>query len=117
MRSAERAMRNEEPKADGPAAGTRNARLSACVFYGVILAGVLVGTVACAAAGWAYLEFGDRKPTGRRIWEGDAESFVIPISVMVGATFGGLAGVSAAVLLDRANGPRHSREPPSEPKA
>jgi len=111
-------MRYEAPKADGPAAGKRNARLSARVFYGVILAGVLLGTVACAAAGWAYLEFGDRKPSGRRIWEGEAESFVIPISVMVGATFGGLAGVLAAVLLERAYGRRQpAGELPSESEA
>ena len=48
---------------------------------------------ACAAAGWAYLHFGDRKPTGRRIWDADAGDFVIPVCVMIGATFGGLAGV------------------------
>lgn len=77
-------------------------RLSARVFYGIIVAGVLFGIAACVAAGWAYLELGDRKPTGRRIWDSEAESFVIPICVMVGATFGGMAGVAAAVMLEKA---------------
>ena len=76
-------------------------RLSARVFYGVIVAGVLLGIAGCVAAGWAYLLSGGRKPTGRRIWDADAESFVIPICVMVGATFGGMAGVLAAVVWDR----------------
>jgi hypothetical protein len=74
------------------------------VFYGLIVAGVLLGVAVSAAAGWVYLEFGDARPTGRRIWDADAAAFVIPVCVVVGATFGGLAGVLAAVLLDRRAG-------------
>src|SRR5262245_44452054 len=94
-------MRHESDKSNGPATGTTNASLPARVFCGVIVAGVLLGALACAAAGWAYQEFGDRKPTGRRIWDTDAGSFVIPICVMVGATFGGLMGFVLAVVLER----------------
>jgi hypothetical protein len=75
--------------------------LSARVFYGVILAGVLSGCVLAAISGWVYLIAGDRRPTGRRIWDGTAEDFLIPIGMMVGATFGGLAGFGLAVILER----------------
>lgn len=98
MTRAEPGMRNEEQKSVGIP------RLPARMFYGVIVAGVLLGITACAAAGWVYLRFGDVKPTGRRIWDADAAAFVIPICVMIGATFGGLAGVAAAVLWDRRRG-------------
>jgi hypothetical protein len=73
--------------------------LSARVFYGIILGGLLLGLVACSLGGWAYLEFGDRTPTGHRIWEGIARHFVIPICAMIGSTFGGLFGVAVAVAL------------------
>ena len=53
-----------------------------------------------AATGWAYIEWNAGKPTGRRIWDGIAEHFVVPISVMIGATFGGLTGLAAAIGLD-----------------
>ena len=89
-----------------PTVSATNARLSARVFYGVIVAGVLLGISACVSAGWGYLQTGDRKPTGRRIWDADAETFVIPICVMVGATFGGMAGFAVAVLLEKGNGRR-----------
>jgi len=75
--------------------------LSARVFYGVIIGGVFVGIAVCAIAGWAYLEYDDRKPTGRRIWATTASDFLIPVCVMVGATFGGMMGVAAAVLWER----------------
>jgi hypothetical protein len=76
-------------------------RLSARVFYGVIVAGVLLGTLISAAAAWAYLEAGDRQPTARRIWGDVATMFVIPVAVMIGATFGGLIGFATAAVLDR----------------
>jgi hypothetical protein len=81
--------------------GRMKSRLPARVFYGVIVAGVLLGVAACAAAGWVYLHFGDHRPTGRQIWDADAGDFVIPVCVMIGATYGGLMGVAAAVILDR----------------
>jgi hypothetical protein len=76
------------------------ARLRARDFYGIIVAGVLVGAIACAATGWIYLESGTGKPTGRRIWDGVAEQFVVPICTMVGATFGGLLGLATAIAMD-----------------
>jgi len=74
--------------------------LSARIFYGLIVAGVVLGAAACAAMGWAYLEFGEVKPTGRRVWDGMADQFVLPVAVMIGATFGGLIGVAMAILWD-----------------
>lgn len=97
-------MPNDTQKHPGPATVATRPRLPARVFYGVIVAGVLLGIAVCAVAGWWYLNSGDAKPTGRRIWDADAEAFVIPICVMIGATFGGLAGVAAAVLWDRRAG-------------
>jgi hypothetical protein len=82
----------------------KRSRLQAGAFYGIIAAGVLLGIVLCAAGGWVYLKAGDRTPTGRRIWDADAGDFVIPVCVMVGATFGGLAGFLVAVVLDRRAG-------------
>ena len=110
-------MQNEGRKTDGPAAGTSKPRLPARVFYGVIVAGVLLGIAACAAAGWVYLEAGDRKPIGRRIWDGIAEDFVIPVCVVIGATFGGLAGFFLAVGLERRQQRSENRSQRSERQA
>jgi hypothetical protein len=79
------------------------------VFYGIIVAGVVLGAGLSAVAGWAYIEWSEGKPTGRRIWDGNAEHFVVPISVMMGATFGGLAGLAAAIGLDLSARRRPSR--------
>ncbi len=89
------------PSAGSP--GSRNASpgLPAWLFYGSIIAGLILGIAVCVLAGWSYLQVGDRKPTGRRIWDSNAEDFVIPICAMIGATFGGLAGVGAAIAWDR----------------
>jgi uncharacterized membrane protein YhhN len=76
-------------------------RLPARLFYGVVVMGVMLGALGCAAAGWWYLRFSEARPTGRRVWDGVAEEFVVPICVMIGATFGGLIGVAAAIALDR----------------
>jgi hypothetical protein len=75
-------------------------RLRSRFFYGIILAAVGLGAVICAASGWTYLESNAGRPTGRRIWHGAAEQFVLPISAMIGATFGGLAGLAMAILID-----------------
>ena len=80
--------------------GQRN-RLTPRLYYGIIIAGLLLGITICTSAGWAYLSSGDAKPTGRSIWEEMAEDFVIPICVMIGATFGGLAGVAVAAVWER----------------
>lgn len=74
--------------------------LNAGTFYAVIVSGVIMGALLCAIAGWYYLQFGDQRPNGRRIWDTDATSFIIPISVMIGATFGGLLGVGLAIAWD-----------------
>jgi hypothetical protein len=71
------------------------------VFYGVIVAGVVLGALASGAGAWLYLEAGDREPTGRRVWGDVAREFVIPVAVMMGSTFGGLAGFLAAAGLER----------------
>jgi hypothetical protein len=76
-------------------------RLPARIFYAVILGGVVVGSALCAAAGWVYLQSGEPRPTGHRVWDGIADEFVIPVCVMVGATFGGLVGVATAVIADK----------------
>lgn len=93
-------MRNEDQKRNGPTVEGTKSRLSARVFYGVIVAGLLLGIAVCTASGWAYLEYGERKPTGRRIWDSMAAEFVIPVCAIVGATFGGMLGVVAAVVWD-----------------
>lgn len=67
-------------------------------FYGIILSGLLLGMFASCLGGWLYLK-GDSKPTGRGIWDESASAFVIPICAIIGATFGGLAGVGTAVGL------------------
>ena len=74
--------------------------LKGCAFYGLIVAGVVIGAGFCAAAGWGYLESPGAKPTGHRIWEGVAEQFVLPICVMIGATFGGLLGLATAIAAE-----------------
>lgn len=76
-------------------------RLSARLFYGLIGAGALLGAVAAGVGAWLYVEAGEREPTGRRIWGDVAKTFVVPIAVMMGTTFGGLAGFAAAVLWER----------------
>src|SRR5262245_24856713 len=87
-------------------------RLRGRAFYGIIVAGVVLGAVLCAATGWAYIELGEGKPTGRRIWDGIAEHFVVPISLMIGATFGGLIGLAAAIGLELRARRRESRTAP-----
>jgi hypothetical protein len=91
---------SSSPNLVRPVVGDHAARLPARLYYGVIVAGVLVGIAACAATGWAYLEWDAGRPTGMRIWDGVADRFVVPICAMVGATFGGLLGVAAAVVWD-----------------
>ncbi len=82
-----------------PQASRTHNHLSARLFYGIILGGLLLGLTTCSLGGWVYMEFGDRTPTGHRIWEGIARVFVIPICAMIGSTFGGLFGVAVAVAL------------------
>lgn len=76
-------------------------RLSIRTFYATIVAGVCLGAVVAGGAAWAYLRYGEARPNGRQIWNDVADEFVVPVAVMMGGTFGGLAGVAAAVLLDR----------------
>jgi hypothetical protein len=76
-------------------------RLSARSYYGIIVSGVVLGVLICGMAGWGYAHSSDARPTGRRIWETDAKDFVVPVCIMIGATFGGLAGVFAAIGLDQ----------------
>jgi hypothetical protein len=73
-----------------------HSNLPAKLYYGIILSGLLFGMFSCSLGGWLYLE-SDGKPTGRGIWDESASQFVIPICAIIGATFGGLAGVATAV--------------------
>ena len=76
-------------------------RLPGRVFYGVIVAGVLLGALAAGVGAALYLQAGDREPTGRRVWGDVARGFVVPVAVMMGSTFGGLAGFAVAAVWDK----------------
>ena len=76
-------------------------RLPARAFYGLIAAGVIAGSLLAGLGAWAYLNEGSRNPQALRIWGDVAADLVIPVAAMMGGTFGGLAGVAAAVALDR----------------
>jgi hypothetical protein len=78
--------------------------LSGRVFYGVIVAGVLLGAAAALASGWAHLSPDAAEPDRPRVGPGWIGVFVLAVCGMVGATFGGLLGLAAAVLLDRRAG-------------
>lgn len=93
-------MPNEELMTHKPGAGAGSAGLPASVFYGVIIAGIILGIAACMMGGWIYLDCGAEKPVGRRIWAGIADQLLVPVCVMIGATFGGLAGVALAIACD-----------------
>ncbi len=80
--------------------GAPAARLRGRTFYGIIVACVIAGALILATAGRADLESAGGRPMGRRIWEGVADHFVVPICVMIGATFGGLLGLATAIVLD-----------------
>jgi hypothetical protein len=73
-------------------------KLSARLFYGIIVSGLLFGMSASCLGGWLYLD-GSGKPTGHSIWNESASQFVIPICAIIGATFGGLSGVGGAVAI------------------
>jgi len=93
-------MTDEETVFNEPAVSAKIARLPARVFYGLVVASVLVGMIACAVGGGFYLVYGDTKPTGWRIWDGQADQFLFPVCIMIGATFGGLLGVAMAIVGD-----------------
>ncbi len=84
-------------------------RLLARSFYAVIATGVALGASAAGGAAWAYVSGDDARPEGRRVLTDVAADIVVPVAVMMGATFGGLAGVAAAVLLDRLVTAREAR--------
>jgi hypothetical protein len=76
-------------------------RLPARTFYGIILAGLLLGVGLATLSAWAYRQSGGRHAEGKRVLTGIADELVLPVAVMAGATFGGLAGFAAAVLVER----------------
>ncbi|MDB5307356.1 MAG: hypothetical protein JWO38_1558 [Gemmataceae bacterium] len=76
-------------------------RLPARVFYGIIVAGVAFGVLAAGGAARAHLKADGPRPDARRVWGDVADDLVGPVAVMVGGTFGGLAGFGVAVLADR----------------
>ncbi|MBX9584092.1 MAG: hypothetical protein K2X87_27650 [Gemmataceae bacterium] len=76
-------------------------RLPARTFYGVIVLGTLLGVAVAAGGAWAYLRSAADRPDARGVWADVADDLVVPLAGMMGGTFGGLAGVAAAVLLDR----------------
>ena len=75
--------------------------ISARTFYGIILAGFALGIGLAAGSAWAYHTVGGRHAEGRGVYDGIADALVLPVAVMAGATFGGLAGVAAAVVVER----------------
>ncbi len=83
--------------------GARAAKslLSGRVFYGIIASGVVAGSLLASLAAWFSLKEANRNPEAIRIWGDVASDLAIPIAAMMGGTFGGLAGVAVAVLLDR----------------
>ena len=76
-------------------------RLSARTYYGLILLGVLAGVAVAAGGAWAAVRSGAAQPDGRGVWADVAGDLLVPTAGMMGGTFGGLAGVAAAALLDR----------------
>ena len=79
-------------------------RLPARIFYGVILLGTLLGVALAAGGAWAAVRSGTARPDGRGVLADVAGEVVVPVAGMMGGTFGGLAGVAAAALLDRRRG-------------
>lgn len=75
-------------------------RLPARAYYAVIAAGVVGGAAVAGGAGWVFVARGG-EADGRRVLADVANELVVPLAAMMGATFGGLAGVAAAVALDR----------------
>lgn len=76
-------------------------RLPARTFYAIILGGTAAGVLLAAAGAVTYVRSGVSTPAGRGVWADVAGDLVVPLAGMMGGTFGGLAGVAAAVLLDR----------------
>jgi hypothetical protein len=76
-------------------------RLAARAFYGIIIAGVLLGAAAAGGGAWVYAAGQDARPEGKRVLADVAGDVVVPVAAMMGGTFGGLAGVAMAVILDR----------------
>jgi hypothetical protein len=76
-------------------------RLSARIFYGILVAGVALGALVAGVGAALYLAEGEREPTGHRVWGDVAKSFVVPIAVMMGSTFGGLVAFAIAAVWDR----------------
>ena len=66
-------------------------RLPAGVFYGVILAGVLLG--AFASGGAALLQVLEAEAAEREL--------LMVVAIMTGATFGGILGFAVAAMWDR----------------
>ncbi|HUR54793.1 MAG TPA: hypothetical protein VMZ71_11725, partial [Gemmataceae bacterium] len=75
-------------------------RLSARTFYGLILAGLLLGVAVAIGAALNYLN-GDRRPDALRIWGDIVNTLVLAVAAMIGGTFGALGGLATAVILDR----------------
>jgi hypothetical protein len=78
----------------------RRSRLSARAFYGVIAAGFLLGAGLGAATTWLQLGPSSSRPP-RDGFDALTGGFAVLVSPFIGGTFGGLAGVAAAVAVDR----------------
>ena len=70
--------------------------LPSWLYYGTIVSGLLIGMIVCCLGGWFYL-LEHHKLSSRISWDDNASQFVIPVCAIVGATFGGIAGVAAAL--------------------
>jgi hypothetical protein len=77
---------------------THKRALPAWLFYGIILGGLMSGLASCCLGGWQYLEQNSKAVNGS-VGDDIAVYFIVPVCAIVGATFGGLIGVSLAIGL------------------
>jgi hypothetical protein len=81
-------------------------RFSPPAFYGIILAGFVVGIALAAGATWWQVGPRAERP-GRDGFDVLRGGYAVLVAVFIGGTFGGLAGVAVAILVEK-----HRRDKP-----
>ena len=80
-------------------------RLPARAFYGIIVAGLVTGMGLAAVLVWVHRTDQRGRAAGANDFDGLFAAVMGPlmylVAVMLGATFGGLAGVAVAVLIEK----------------